>query len=133
MEQGRRNMDAAALHVNSCTDDNPLVERDLGELVSFELAVQRTLADPQDLGRLATIALRLAQRGLDRCPLHIRHCHASAIHHFAFRKGHAFDRRPGANSRTGAHLDDLDAAGSLLQPPTELFDLELKLYKLAEK
>jgi len=56
-------MDAAALHVNSGTDVNSLVERDLDELVRLELAVQRALADPQDLGRLATIALRLAQRG----------------------------------------------------------------------
>src|SRR5438309_10096743 len=125
-------MDAAALHVNSRTDDNPLVERDLGELVCFELAVQRTLADPQDLGRLATIALRLAQRRLDRCPLHIRHCHASAIHHFALRHGHRLDRRPRANSRARAHLDDLDTTGWPLQPPTYSFGFELKRYQRSE-
>src|SRR5882762_1354752 len=116
-------MDAAALYVNSGTDVNSLVERDLDELVRLELTVQRALADPQDLRRLATIALRLAQGRLDRGPLHIRHCHASPIQHFALRGGHGPDRNRGANCRAGAHLDDLDPPGPLLQPPTQLFDL----------
>src|ERR1700716_3846886 len=116
-------MDAAALPVNSGTDANPLVERDLGELVRFELTVQRALADPQDFGRLATIALRLPQRRLDRCPLHVRHCHASAVHHFAFRRGQRLDPSPRANCSTGAYLDDLDAPRALLQPPAQLLDL----------
>src|SRR6266545_7410948 len=100
-------MGAAALPVNSGTDDNPLVERDLGERVSLELTVQRALADPQDLGRLATIALRLAQCRLDRSPFNIRHCHAGTVHYAALRRAGFHLARPHrTNGRPGAHLDD---------------------------
>src|SRR5436309_14675282 len=116
-------MDTVALPVNSRTDDNPLVERDLGEGVRLELAVQLALAHPQDLGRLATIALRLAQGRLDRCPLHVRHYHAGAIHHVDLARGLRLTRRDRANSRPGAHLDDLDARRPLLQPSPQLLDL----------
>src|SRR2546428_7984689 len=117
-------MDAVALGVNRRTDDNPLVERYLGEGVRLELAVQRALADPQDLARLATIALRLAQSRLDRCPLHIRHCHAGTIHHAGLGRARLrLAWRDRANSRPGAHLDDLDARRPLLQAPPQLFNL----------
>src|SRR5437899_5300478 len=116
-------MDAVALPVNSRTDDNPLVERDLGEGVRLELTVQRALADAQDLGRLATIALRLAQRRLDRCPLHVRHCHAGTVHHVRLARRLRHARRDRANSRPGAYLDDLDARWPLLQASPQLFNL----------
>src|SRR2546422_3542328 len=70
-------MDARALPVNRRTDDNPLVERDLGEGVRFQLAVQSALADAQDLGRLATIALRLAQQDRKSTRLNSSHGYIS--------------------------------------------------------
>src|SRR2546427_6910671 len=51
--------------------------------VLFELAIQRALADPEDFGRLAAVALGVAQRGLDRRALPVGPGHAGAVHHLA--------------------------------------------------
>src|SRR2546422_5414018 len=51
--------------------------RDLGEGVRFQLAVQSALADAQDLGRLATIALRLAQQDRKSTRLNSSHGYIS--------------------------------------------------------
>src|SRR5213592_3662585 len=106
--------------------------------VLFELAIQRALADPEDFGRLAAVALGVAQRGLDRRALHVGHRHAGAVHHLAFLLARRLplplhlDRQRRGDARPGADLDHFDPLGALFQPAPQLLHLELELDEAAE-
>src|SRR3989449_3006453 len=80
--------------------------------VFLEFAIERPLPDPERLSRLAAIAVRLTQRGVDRRALHIRHRHTGFIN----------DRGWGLRSR-GERIDTgLDLPSPKPRIPSPNFD-----------
>src|SRR2546425_3712468 len=100
--------------------------------VFLEFAIEGPLTDSERLGRLAAIAVRLAQRGVDRRALHIRHGHPRFVDHRLIRFGRCIERIErrldlSTPSRTSTNLDSLHPlCRALLDPPPQRLKLHLQ-------
>src|SRR5207245_2978457 len=95
-----------------------------------DLAVQRALADAENLGRPAPVALGLAQRRLDRRALDVRHRHPRPVQHFGRGSGLGVDGAEGGGAV--ARLDGLHPLGPLLDAAAELLALALEVHQAVE-
>src|SRR5947208_481584 len=105
--------------------------------VFLEFAIEGALTYAERLGGLAAVAVRLAQRGVDRRALHIGHRHAGLVDDGLLRFGPRVQwiLEPGARSR-GFASTDFDylhpLRRSLLDSVTQGLQLHFQLNKCAE-